>query len=93
MVAWRFALALLAFTSSASGQNKAGEIARKTIRGEVKTGTLDSAIGEYIFVTRSGEAVKMFQKCRMNDECRVEADVKGDEIVKVRSVRLIKRAD
>jgi hypothetical protein len=91
--AWCLAVALVGLASPASGQDRAGEAVRKTIRGEVRTGTLDSSVGDYSFLPQSRAAASIFRTCKVNDECQADADLKGDQIVSVRSVRLLKRAE
>jgi hypothetical protein len=87
--AWCFALALLSCASPAFSQGAAGE----TVRSEVRTGTLHSSVGAYGFLTRSREAARIFATCKVDDECQVEADVRGDQIVGVRSVKLVRKGN
>lgn len=63
-------------------------------KGVVNTGTLDSAIGDYGFMTRSAIATKIFATCKMDDLCeaRVKAN-KDDFITKVDTVKRLKAAD
>ncbi len=64
-----------------------------TCRGEVKTGTLDSAVGDCSFLSKGKEASKIFKVCKMDDQCEVTANVRdGNWITKVISVKLIKKA-
>ncbi len=55
----------------------------KTVRGIVKTGSLDSAIGDYTFISSSLAGRRILDRCKMDDLCEVEAAVDRGTIVSV----------
>lgn len=70
---------------------------KMTCHGQVGTGTLDSNVGDCIFISHSADGTKISRVCKMLDQCEVVADVKPMkgfdtfEINKVYSVKLIKK--
>lgn len=59
------------------------------IIGEVKVGSLDSGIGDYIFYTDSKVGEVIFAACKMDEICDVRAVVNDDFIVAVASASLV----
>lgn len=55
----------------------------QTVIGEVRTGTLDSAVGEYGFHTTSTVGAAIFSACQMGEICKVEGIIKDDWIIAV----------
>lgn len=55
----------------------------QTIVGEVRTGTLDSSVGEYGFHTASTVGAAIFSACQMGEICKVEGVIKDDWIIAV----------
>ena len=49
--------------------------------GVVKVGTLDSAIGDYGFMTRSAMGAKIFAACKMDDLCEAKITANADEFM------------
>ncbi|WP_127754295.1 hypothetical protein [Devosia sp. 1566] len=60
-----------------------------TLRGEVSVGTLDSAIGEYSFLTDSTVGDAIFASCQMGDLCEIQALVQNEQIVAVASAKKV----
>ncbi len=76
--------------SSDTGEGNSGKTPDAvTIRGTIKYGTLDSAIGNYSFLSSSPEAKTIFAQCKLDEQCEVVASVKGESLQKVHSVRRI----
>ena len=73
----------LAFVAMATSANA------EICRGQVIAGSLDSAIGECSFLSKSPAARKIFAACKMGDTCEVAATVKGDWIQTVESVKKV----
>lgn len=55
----------------------------RTVRGIVKTGTLDSAIGDYAFISNSPAGKAILNRCKQDDLCEVEAVIERDLITSV----------
>ncbi len=70
-----------------------GAVRTETFEGELKTGTLDSGINDYTFITQSLEGDAILEVCKMGDVCKVKAVVRNDIIIDVISVQKISTDD
>ncbi len=72
---------------------KEKEFPEKTTRGELSYGTLDSSIGDFMFISNSEIGEQIFQECKALENCEVKAIVEeseyGDMIKKVIYVKKI----
>ncbi|MDP9837733.1 hypothetical protein J2T09_002490 [Neorhizobium huautlense] len=62
----------------------------KTINGVVNVGSLDSSVGDYVFMTKSAIGDAIFSSCKMGDACIIEAYVSGEKIKAIVSVKAVK---
>jgi hypothetical protein len=89
MRTWIYSLiaAMVAISSivPSSAQSNAKRLA---CRGEVKLGSLDSAIGDCGFITKSGVGKAILGVCTGGSQCVVDAEVEGDLIARVFAVKL-----
>lgn len=59
------------------------------IRGEVVSGTTDSAFGDYVFLNDSAVASKIFAVCRMSDTCEADAKILNEVIIEVSNIKKV----
>ena len=78
---------LIAVTAIMSGV-PASNAKRLTCQGEVKFGSIDSAVGDCSFITSSGSGQAILNICRGGSQCEVEAEVEREAITRVFSVKL-----
>jgi hypothetical protein len=82
---WIFLLVVTALTISGTTASNAK---RLTCQGEVKFGSLDSAVGDCGFISNSGIGQAILNVCAGGSRCAVEAEVEQDLITRVFSVTL-----
>jgi hypothetical protein len=89
MRTWIYSLIAAAVVISGIVPSSAQSNARRlACRGEVKFGSLDSAIGGCGFITKSGVGNAILGVCTGGSRCVVDAEVEGDLVTRLFSVKL-----
>lgn len=79
------AVMALSGVSLCSAQSKTRRI---TCQGGVKFGSLDSAIGDCAFITKSDVGTAILSVCAASDRCSVDAEVDGEFITRLFAVKI-----
>ena len=77
---------LLSLGATPLAQESAGKD-RAVVRGKIVHGTLDSAVGEVGFLTDSPAGMRIFEACKADQECEIEARLDGHWVAEVYSAR------